>query len=329
MLPFLVSRPITSGSGLIDNDGNFQLADKAPALNCVVGLGGFVGDRPILSLGHFFKVVNADAGMVWGEFCRLFASRQRLQIALGDSNMCEPAEYLRIGTTLLVLDCIEAGEMPRVPRLWRPIRALWSICADPTLVVRVPLSGGRQATALELQRFYLEACRRYLDRRPDAPLEAREILHRWEVVLDGLADDPQSLVGTLDWVTKHFVLDKAGRNASWNVRKKIDIRYHELSPQGYYQRLRATGIVRELLDRPEIDHARRNPPAGTPAAVRGRYIREFALEGDDVTANWQAVYLNSKDGERRVVRLDSFQSGTAESSSAARRKSRKGDASGG
>ena len=329
MLPFLVSRPIVSGSGLIDNDGNFQLADKAPALNCVVGLGGFVGDRPILSLGHIFKVVNADPGLVWSEFCRLFAARQRLQVALGDSNMCEPAEYLRVGTTLLVLDCIEAGEMPRVPRLLRPIRSLWAICADPTLVARVPLSGGRQASALELQRFYLEACRRYVDRRPDAPIEAREILHRWELALDGLADDPQSLVGTLDWVTKQFVLDKAGRNASWNVRKKIDIRYHELSPQGYYQRLRTTGIVRELLDRTEIDHARRNPPAGTPAAVRGRYIREFALEGDDVTANWRAVYLNAKDGERRVIRLDSFQSPTTEGSSTARRKSRKGDASGG
>ena len=256
-------------------------------------------------------------------------ARQRLQVALGDSNMCEPAEYLRIGTTLLVLDCIEAGEMPRVPRLWSPIRSLWAICADPTLVVRVPLSGGRQASALELQRFYLEACRRFLDRQPDPPLEAREILHRWELALDALADDPQSLVGTLDWVTKQFVLDKSGRNASWTVRKKIDIRYHELSPQGYYQRLRTTGIVRELLDRTEIDHARRNPPAGTPAAVRGRYIREFALEGDDVSANWRAVYLKTQDGERRVIRLDSFQSPAGESATATRRKSKKGDASGG
>jgi len=329
MLPFLISRPITSGSGLIDGDGNFQLADKAPAINCVVGLGGFAGDRPIFSLGHFFKVVNADPGLVWADFRRLFAARQRLQIALGDSNMCEPAEYLRLGTTLLVLDCIEAGEMPRVPRLMRPIRSLWAICADPTLAVRAPLAGGRSASALELQRFYLEACRRYVDRRADAPIEAREILHRWELVLDALADDPQSLVGTLDWVTKQFVLDKSGRHASWNVRKKIDIRYHELSPQGYYQRLRTTGIVRELLDRAEIDHARRNPPAGTPAAVRGRYIREFALEGDDVAANWRAVYLKTHDGKRRVIRLDGFQPAGGDAAAPTRRKSRKGDASGG
>lgn len=333
MLPFLISRSIVAGSGLVDDDGNFQLADKAPALNCVVGLGGFVGDRPLLSLGHFFKVVNADPGLVLGEYRRLLDSRQRLQIALGDSNMCETAEYLRVATTLLVLDCIEAGEMPRVPRVRRPIRALRTICADPALAARVPVASGwlrsQWASGLELQRFYLEACRRFLDRRPDAPQEAREVLHRWEGVLDALADDPQSLIGVLDWTTKQFVLDKSGRRASWEVRKKIDIRYHELSPQGYFERLRSTGIIRTLLSRAEIDHARRNPPAGTPAAVRGRYIREFGLEGDDVTANWRAVFLVSEDGGRRTVRLDSFQQPANEGSSAGRKKSRKGDSSGG
>jgi proteasome accessory factor A len=330
MLPFLISRPIVAGSGLVDDDGNFQLADKAPAMNCVVGLGGFVGDRPLLSLGHFFKVVNADPGLVLGEYRRLLDARQRLQIALGDSNMCETAEYLRVGTTLLVLDCIEAGEMPRVPRVRRPIRALRAICGDPALAARVAVAAGgwftsRQVSGLELQRFYLEACRRFLDRRPDAPPEARDVLRRWESVLDALADDPQSLVGVLDWVTKQFVLDKSGRRASWEARKKIDIRYHELSPQGYFERLRATGLVKVVLERAEIEHARRNPPAGTPAAVRGRYIREFGLEGDNVTANWRAVFLASNDGGRRVVRLDSFQQPPAEGSSSGRKKTRNPD----
>ena len=66
-----------------------------------------------------------------------------------------------------------------------------------------------------------------------------------------------------------------------------------------------------------------------PARRRGRYIREFALEGDDVSANWTAVFLKSQDGERRVIRLDSFQSPAGEASTLTRRKSKKGDASGG
>ena len=242
--------------------------------------------------------------------------------------MAETAEFLRVGTTLLTLDVIEAGEMPSVPSVKRPIRSLRAICHDPTLATRVPLAGGRQATALDIQRFYLEACRRFLDRRPDAPSEAREVVRRWEVVLDQLADDPQSLVGSLDWVTKRFVLDKSARGASWEARKKIDIRYHELSPQGYFQRLRATGIVNDILDHSEIEHARRNPPAGTPAAVRGRYIREFSDDDDAISANWQAVFLGHG-REAKVVRLDRFHFGSPDPGLTRKKSARREDAGGG
>lgn len=325
LTPFLISRPIISGSGMIDDQGNFHLADKAPAMNCLTGFGGLLGDRPIYCLGHFFKAVYADAWLAPRQYARLFGARQRLQISLGDSNLCDTAEYLRIGTTLLVLDVIEAGELPALPRVRRPIRSLRQVCADLTLSAKLPLAGGGTRTAIELQRFYLEACRQFLSRRSDVPPEARDVLRRWEAALDALAEEPASLIGTLDWVTKRFVLEKAGRGASWEAKKKIDIRYHELSPQGYFQRLRTTGIVSDLLDTAEIEHARRNPPPGTPAAVRGRYIREFADDEDEITANWQAVYLGRAHGSR-VVRLDRYATRSrANVAASKRRSSRKPD----
>ncbi|HZN36567.1 MAG TPA: proteasome accessory factor PafA2 family protein, partial [Pirellulaceae bacterium] len=320
LTPFLISRPIVSGSGMIDDQGSFHLSDKAPAMSCLTGLGGWLGSRPIYCLVNFLKPVFAESRLVWQQYRRLFAPRQRLQIALGDSNLADAAEYLRVGTTMLVLDVIEAGEMPSVPRVRRPIRSLRAICSDPTLAARIPLAGGGSATALEIQRFYLEACRRFLERRPDAPAEARDVLRRWEDVLDMLTDDPQGLVGTLDWVTKQFVLDKAGRGAAWEVRKKIDIRYHELSPQGYFQRLRTTGIVLDILERAEIDHARRNPPLGTPATVRGRYIREWAADEELISANWHAVYLG-QGRECKVVRLDQVHARPAEQAADQRKRS--------
>src|SRR4029077_10678470 len=117
-----LSRAIVAGSGMLDEQGRFLLADKAPAINCLTGFGGLLGDRPIYCLGHFFKAVYADAWLAPRQYLRLFAERQRLQISLGDSNLADAAEYLRVGTTLLVLDVIEAGEMPRVPAVRRPIR---------------------------------------------------------------------------------------------------------------------------------------------------------------------------------------------------------------
>lgn len=321
LTPFLLSRAVVAGSGMVDDKGRFQLADKAAAMNCLTGFGGLLGDRPIYCLGHFFKTVYADAWLAPQQYLRLFSQRQRLQISLGDSNLADTAEYLRVATTLLVIDAIEAGELPAIPQVKHPIRSLRTLCADPLLNARIPLAGGSKASALEIQRFYLEACRRFLNRQATPPLEAREVLHRWEMVLDALADDPQSLVGTLDWVTKRFILAKSGKGAAWEVCKKIDIRYHELSPQGYFQRLRATGVVNDLVSAAEIEHARRNPPAGTPAAVRGRYIREFSDDEQGMSANWQAVFIG-QGRDVKVVRLDRFLQANADQGASAKKRQR-------
>src|SRR5262245_31444300 len=109
LTPFLISRATIAGSGMVDERGRFWLADKATAMNCLTGFGGLLGDRPIYCLGHFFKAIYADAWLAPQQYARLFRRRQRLQIALGDSNLADVAEYLRVATTLLVLDVIEAG----------------------------------------------------------------------------------------------------------------------------------------------------------------------------------------------------------------------------
>jgi Pup amidohydrolase len=304
MFPFLLSRAVTSGTGMLDDCGRFHLADKGPAMNCLTGIGGLLADRPIFTFGHFFKTVYAESWLPHDYFT-LFSSQQRLQIALGDSNMAQFAEYLRVGTTLLVLDCIEAGAMPPVPRVRRPLQALRTICADPALRATVPLVGGGRCTALQLQRFYLEACRRFLDEQEQPSVEARAVLEHWEETLDTLEEDSQALVGSLDWVTKRWILDKAGHGASWQTRKKIDLKYHELSPDGYYERLRMTGIAQDMLTPEEVEFARRNPPLGTPATVRGRFIREFAGGAEAVSANWKAVYIGQ--GRRtKVIRLSTY-----------------------
>lgn len=312
LLPFLVSRPVIAGAGMIDREGNFQVADKGPAINCVTGFGGMVFDRPVFSMGHFFKAVYADSWFAPRNYLALFDRNQRLQIALGDSNMCDTAEYLRVGTTLLVLDAIEAGAVRNPPRLVRPIGALHRVCADPELSAELRLSDGGKTTALGLQRFYWEQCRAFLaEQGDDVPDEAKEIMRLWEQTLRGLEDiaqsasSPLALFGSLDWVTKKYLIDKAGRGASWEEKKKIDIRYHELSPEGYHQVLVPAGLTQVLVSPEEIDRARRSAPANSPATTRGHYIREFAEGGEPVRANWQHVVIGRGWGAK-VVRLARF-----------------------
>lgn len=305
LTPFLISRPIIAGAGMVDDDGRFLLADKAPAMNCLTGYGGLLADRPIYSFGHFFKTAHADSWWNPAEYLQLFQQRQRLQIAMGDSNRAEVAEYLRIGTTLLVIDAIEAGHLPQPAQVLNPLRTLREVCADPSLTYRIPLAGGQSCTAIELQRSYLEACRSFVQQHENPPAEAMQILRLWEETLDALEHDPSELVGSLDWVTKQFLLEKAGYGASWEVRKKIDLRYHELSPDGYFDRLQATGLVKTLLDPSEIDYAIRNPPAGTPATVRGRYIREFGGGEEPIFVNWRRVFLG-KGRQAKIIDLGRY-----------------------
>jgi Pup amidohydrolase len=306
LLPFLISRPIIAGAGMLDGDGRFLLADKGPAINGIMGYGGFFHGRPILVLGEFHKRLTHDALFAPQDYLDLFQPRQRLQIGIGDSNMCQSAELLRIGTTMLVLDCIEAGEMPEPPRLRRPIAALRAICADTELEHRIETAQG-PCTALRLQQFYCTACRRFLTRRGDAPEEAWDILQRWEDTLDALENARSSLVGSIDWITKRHLLECAPSNASWESLKKIDLQYHELSPHGHHRAMEETLETTPVVDAEAVDRAMRLPPLNSPASMRGRLIREFLGGDEPLAVNWRMVRIGRGVGSR-LYRLADYQS---------------------
>lgn len=311
LVPFLISRPIFAGAGMIDADGKFHLADKAPAINCVVGYGGMIGDRPIFSMGHFFKAVYADSWFAPREYFELFSELQRLQIGLGDSNMCETAEYLRVSTTMLVLDAIEAGTFQAPPAVRSPIRALHAICGDETLTCELFLCDGQAVTALQVQRYYLAGCRAFLNQQSDVPAEAWDVLQLWNQTLDRLEqlatekEMPDALVGSIDWVTKKYLLDQAGADAGWAERKKIDLRYHELSEDGYFAMFRSAGLTPQLIEEEAIDRATRLAPPNSPATMRGHYIREFAEGEDPLAANWKAIVIGQRWGAK-TVRLSAY-----------------------
>lgn len=311
LTPLLVSRSVLCGAGLIDQQGRFQLADKAPAINCLVGFGGFLHDRPMFTMGHFFKCLCVESLFCVRSYFSLFRQRQRLQIGLGDSNMADAAEFLRVGTTMLVLDVIEHGGLERPPVVRRPIRALRQLCADPSLRAEAVLAHGRTVTALELQRYYLDTCRRHVEQHGTSNTEVWEILHLWEEALEGLVELkqtdelPRRLVGTLDWVTKKFLLSRLGPDATWAERKKVDLRYHELSSDGYFEQLRRAGVTQRVIEESDIERAMRVAPPNSPATARGRYIREFSGSEEALSVNWRVVTLG-RGFRMRVIWLDNY-----------------------
>ena len=97
-----------------------------------------------------------------------------------------------------------------------------------------------------------------------------------------------------------------GEHASWVTRKKIDLRYHELSEEGYFTRFIADHREHELVDADDIAMRRRNAPADSPAAQRGWMIREFAGDvsvagGPTMRTDWDRALVGHEQGVRTVV----------------------------
>jgi proteasome accessory factor A len=207
--------------------------------------------------------------------------------------MLEDTEFLKMGTTALVIDMAEAGWLTDAPKLQKPIAALHVLAADPSLEAVVHSDRG-EVSALELQRYYLEKAKGFLSASKTTSLEASEVVEQWEDVLVALERREMSrLVGRLDWVTKRYLLEACGDENDIAMLKTIDLRYHELD-DGYAEKFAATGNVHRLLAPSEIERAVLEPPEGTPAFTRGRFIRSRTPHRTPVCVAWDSALIGGR-----------------------------------
>lgn len=300
---FFVSRPIISGTGTVEPDGRFLLSEKAPSIRRLMRSSAAPVGRAVFDTGNLLKGLQRLLVFDPSQLGGLFGRRQRMQLGLADANRCQVAEYLKLGTTLLVLDMAESGALDDAPRLLRPVAALHGITDDATLAATVATADG-PLTALELQRWYLERARAWLAEHPAASMEAHDVVRLWGEALDALADDPGGLVGRIDWITKRYLIEAAAAGDTWPVRKKIDLRYHELG-DGPLADMEAAGIAPVLVDPAEAAAAIHEAPEASPARQRGRLIRELADSATPATIGWHEARIGAG-LSRKIVRLDAF-----------------------
>jgi len=297
----LISRVALCGTGHLDRQGCFFLSGKACSIDRVTDLGGFQGERPIFVFGHWLaQLFGHSLASLW-QTRGLLARRQRLQIGLADSNLSDLAELVKIGSVALVLDMIESGETSALPTVRRPLRSLAVFNRDWNLVRRIKTSHGL-FTSLELQACYWKAARHFVAQRqqPFAAAgqaagtdlrEARRILEFWGEAIDCVREfridghQTRQGLGRIDWLGKRWMLDQLGPRATYAARKKVDLRYHELSSEGYWRRIPSSSRYL-LVDPAEIASRRRSPPPDSPAAHRAWWIREFADSSDPVSVDW-------------------------------------------
>ncbi len=300
--PFLATRVILDGAGHLDGAGRFWLGAKASVVDSWIGLGGYWGGRPVFVFGHWLKMLCAPGPRPWKTFWKLLRQRQRVQVALGDSSMSSVSQYLRTGITALVLDWAEqASASEKPPTLIAPLEALRRVARDELLIAKLPDIHGHNWTALEIQQFYLSQVKDFLQQSWQVPAEAWRIVRLWQETLDSLqlakhdSVAKQQLLGKVDWVSKRWMFEQVAPNAAWMVRKKIDLRYHELSEDGYYRKLVAAAGRAVLITRDKIQQAKRVPPVDTIAAKRGYLIREFSGCDTEITAAWDHVRVSTSE----------------------------------
>jgi proteasome accessory factor A len=289
---FLVTRTLYTGAGALSFDGGplLRLAQRPPFLKTLARIFPDGDERPLYETRDlFFQPWTA------------LRSRRRLHLLVGDANLSEWAQVLRVGATALVLEAIESGVEFDWPVLEQPLAALRLLNRDPKL-------------GLEIQRAYLGGVRQVLGNVPPGTWKGR-VLEYWEETLEALAIDPQLLDDRVDWIAKARLLREEiedprdrtelrqrgaelleeGRShgpADARLRElafrawRVDLRYHELSPRGGYRRLEARGLMRRLTDPERVARARTLPPDDTRAWARGRAIKWAHAQAVSGRAAW-------------------------------------------
>jgi hypothetical protein len=307
---FLVSRVALCGTGVLDHNGRFQMSAKAMAIDKVVDLGGFRGERPIFVFGHWLSQFCSKSFTSISSTRQMFRRVQRLQIGLSDSNMSDLAEYVKVGSTSLMLDLIESGDCTDLPILKRPISSLQDLTRDWNLVTSVPTQRGKRS-AIEIQEIYYRAAEHFVAKTPaEMRGEAPLVLRRWRELLDAAiafrrdAEDLGPAIGRIDWLSKQYLISELSEHDDWTARKKIDLRYHELSEEGYFRRLMNARPERRLVEQEQIERRRRSPPADSPAAKRGWMIREFADSDQLMKSEWTYAMIGEGRSRRRIDFID-------------------------
>jgi proteasome accessory factor PafA2 len=293
LMPFLVTRQIFTGAGKVGSENNleyteYQVSQRADFLETEVGL-ETMHSRPIINTRD---EPHADP-----------EKYRRLHVIVGDANMSEVANYLKVGTTAIVLSMLEDDFIDSDLSLENPVQSFRVVSRDLACRAPIRLRDGRTTTAIGLQREFLELAHRYYrDRELDTV--TKDVLVRWEYVLDRLAQDPMSLSRELDWVIKLDLLEsyRAKHGVGWTDSRvaMIDLQYHDIRPgKGLYYRLEQSDAVERIASDDEIVRAVHDPPRDTRAYFRGMCLQRYSE--DIVSASWDSVLFDLKEGPLKKI----------------------------
>ncbi|ASO20081.1 proteasome accessory factor A [Actinoalloteichus hoggarensis] len=298
LLPFLVTRQLVCGAGKV-------LQTPRGAVYCLSQRAEHIWEGVSSATTRSRPIINTrDEPHADAERYR------RLHVIVGDSNMSEATTMLKVGSAHLVLEMIEAGVQFRDFTLDNPIRAIREISHDLTGRRNVRLAGGREASALDIQRdYHAKAVEHLRGREPDPLLD--RVVELWGRTLDAVEQQNFGLIDReIDWAVKRRLLDryqnKHGLELSSPRIAQIDLAYHDIRRgRGLFDLLQRKDLVARVTDDGEIEAAKDTPPQTTRAKLRGDFIAAAQTANRDFTVDWVHLKLNDQ-AQRTVLCKDPF-----------------------
>ncbi len=287
LIPFFVSRQIYSGAGKVGSENrghpcDYQLSQRADFFETEVALDTMV-KRPLINTRD---EPHADR-----------EKYRRLHVIVGDANLSEYTIYLRNGATAIVLEMIEDGAIGRSLSLRDPVRAIKEASHDPSCRTALTLDNGKKLTPVQIQSEYLEMALSYVSSRSVDPI-TKDVLARWQHVLECLARDPMELDEQIDWVMKKALIEHfmQRKGLDWDSPQvqMLDLQYHDLRPdKGLYYILERQGRAERIVTDEEINAAIVQPPEDTRAYFRGECLRRYGPAVFGV--NWDSISFSVDD----------------------------------
>ena len=298
LLPFFVTRQIYAGAGRVGgHEEILEFGDSHHRRD------DFVGYQISQRADHIVTEIYE-----WIQFSRAiintrdeplgdYTKYRRLHLLVGDSNMSEFAAALKVGTTSLILDLLEAGHRPRDLSLINPVHAIKEVSRDQSFQWIVELESGGTISAIDLQREYLDLAQKVLAGRDE---DTDWVLTEWESVLDDLETDPELLIDRVDWVAKKWLLEafmeEEGLDWTDPWIESLDLEYHHLNREkGLYYDLEREGHVRRVTTDEQIEAAIRNAPENTRAKARSYVMRYLSQNRLPCIIDWNQIYFSHEE----------------------------------
>lgn len=285
LTPFFVTRSVFAGAGRVglgqeSRVPGFQLSQRADFFEAEIGLETTLR-RPIINTRDE-PHANPD------EF-------RRLHVIVGDANMSQFANYLKLGTTALVLSMIEDDFLKIDLDLHDPVSYMHLVSHDYEFKQNLTKRNGETITALEIQETFIEQAKKYVVAYGKDDEMTLDVLSNWQRVIETLKRDPLSLANELDWVAKFQIMDayRQRDNATWNDSRieTVDIQYADLrADKGLGLLLQKKGRMRSLFTEEQILHAISNPPEDTRAYFRGKCVSNY--EAQIAAASWDSIIFD-------------------------------------